>query len=287
MDLITNTSSFIRKAKNIHGDRYDYSLSDYINARTKVIIICPMHGKFEQTPRNHVQGNICYKCSFDNKIKPDYFINKAKQKHDDKYDYTKVIYKNARTKVDIVCPEHGIFQQTPKSHLQGSGCPKCSLKQKIDLSVVSLTPEESPFIDNDNNINCLCAYCGKYFIPLKQDIHNRIKALKSNDLSENRLYCSGGCKNSCSIYNQRLCPKGYKQATSREVQPQLRKLVFKRDGHTCQKCDSKDNLHCHHITGVEMNPIESADIDNCITLCKDCHKEVHKQDGCNMKRKKC
>lgn len=60
----------------------------------------------------------------------------------------------------------------------------------------------------------------------------------------------------------------------------MRKIIFKRDDYKCQRCWSKDNLHCHHITGVEINPIERADIDNCITLCKDCHKEVHKQKGC-------
>ena len=57
-------------------------------------------------------------------------------------------------------------------------------------------------------------------------------------------------------------------------------MVFAQDSWECQLCSSIENLHCHHITGVEQNPIESADIDNCITLCKVCHKYIHSQEGC-------
>ncbi len=75
-------------------------------------------------------------------------------------------------------------------------------------------------------------------------------------------------------------PKDHKPATSREVQPQLRKLVLKRDNWMCVKCNRTDTLHCHHIDPVKNNPIESADVNNCVTLCIDCHKESHQVDGC-------
>jgi len=79
-----------------------------------------------------------------------------------------------------------------------------------------------------------------------------------------------------------------KPATSREVQPALRKLVLERDDWTCQKCDSQENgLHCHHIDPVINNPIESSDIDNCITLCKSCHKEIHKLPNCQYTNLRC
>ena len=71
--------------------------------------------------------------------------------------------------------------------------------------------------------------------------------------------------------------------TSREVQPELRQMRLEKDDYTCQKCHrtiDEAELHCHHITGVEQNPIESADLDNCITLCKKCHKWAHTQKGC-------
>lgn len=135
--------------------------------------------------------------------------------------------------------------------------------------------------DIDHSIlNVKCMYCGKWFTPTITSIRNKIQCINGEIGGEHNLYCSDGCKYQCPTFNQILYPKGYKQATSREVQPQLRKLVFERDNYTCQKCDGKDNLHCHHITGIEINPIESADIDNCITLCEIYHKELHKQNGC-------
>jgi 5-methylcytosine-specific restriction endonuclease McrA len=65
------------------------------------------------------------------------------------------------------------------------------------------------------------------------------------------------------------------------VQHELRQMVLARDNYTCKNCGSKDKpLHCHHIYPASIDPIESADLDNCMTLCEDCHKEVHKKDGC-------
>ena len=89
-----------------------------------------------------------------------------------------------------------------------------------------------------------------------------------------------------------LYPKDQKPATSREVQPELRQLVFKRDNYTCQKCNThRDNLdigiHCHHIEGILWEPLQSADMDMCITLCEDCHKEVHGIDGCGYYEMRC
>lgn len=146
---------------------------------------------------------------------------------------------------------------------------------------------------NDNNIlEVKCAYCGKWYVPNSVEVTSRIMALNGHILGEYRLYCSDNCKQECPIYRQKKYPKGFKPATSREVQPQLRQLVFERDNYTCQKCGKTQNelktgLHCHHITGVKQNPIESADVDNCITLCKDCHKWVHKQTGCTRYDYRC
>lgn len=136
-----------------------------------------------------------------------------------------------------------------------------------------------------------CTYCGKWFEPSNKQIKNRIQSLNGRMRGENRFYCSNTCKKECSIYYQSKYAKDQnKSATLREVQPKLRQMVFKRDNWTCIKCNSTESLHCHHITGIELNPIESADIDNCITLCKKCHKEVHKQKGCrysDLRRNKC
>jgi hypothetical protein len=124
------TEEFIVKAKEIHGDTYDYSKVDYIKAKLKVIIICKEHGDFLQTADNHLCGNGCKKCSGTYSPTTTEFIEKAKQIHGKKYDYSKVNYIKANKKVFIICKEHGEFLQTPNGHLCGSGCITCSGKYK-------------------------------------------------------------------------------------------------------------------------------------------------------------
>ena len=121
------TEDFIIKAKQIHGDKYDYSKTQYINAHTKVCIICPEHGEFWQTPSNHCTKSNkcgCPKC-FGKIFDINDFVVKAQKIHGQKYNYTNVIYTNNHTKVCIICPEHGEFWQTPNKHLSGRGCPRC------------------------------------------------------------------------------------------------------------------------------------------------------------------
>ena len=127
---------FIEKAKEIHGDKYDYSKVDYKNAKTKVTIICPDHGEFSQVPDVHLRDQGCPKCGIESRSKlrrstAENFIKKARKIHGDKYDYSKVEYKNSNTKVTIICPIHGDFEQTPATHLQGKGCSKCGGKNKL------------------------------------------------------------------------------------------------------------------------------------------------------------
>ena len=125
-----DTEQFIAEARLVHGDKYDYSKTEYVDWKTKICIICPVHGEFWQIANSHLQGFGCKKCSNLLKSKKmtfgkDEFINKAKKKHGSKYDYSKVIYENYWKRVCIICPEHGEFWQTPRSHLCGRGCPIC------------------------------------------------------------------------------------------------------------------------------------------------------------------
>lgn len=120
------TEDFIKKAKAIHGDKYDYSKTVYVNQKTDVIITCPLHGDFKQRPNNHYMGAGCPVCSGNKKPDTDSFIEKAKAIHGDKYDYSRVVYKNNKTPVEIICPIHGVFKQTPDKHLSGQGCPMCA-----------------------------------------------------------------------------------------------------------------------------------------------------------------
>jgi len=136
---------FIEKAKTIHGDFYDYSEVKYVNARTKVKIICPQHGNFSQTPYTHLIGCGCNFCARENSSKrfslgKEEFIKRASNTHNNKYDYSLVDYVNGRVKVKIICPEHGIFEQSPRSHLSGSGCPKCG--DILISKKMSINPEE-------------------------------------------------------------------------------------------------------------------------------------------------
>ena len=129
---VHDTSSFIDKAKRVHGDIYDYSLVEYINEKTPVIINCSKHGPFKIIPNNFLMGRGCPKCKREErerihseKFLTD-FIEQANRIHKKRYDYSKVKYVNAKTKVCIICPEHGEFWQTPDSHLRGRGCPFCA-----------------------------------------------------------------------------------------------------------------------------------------------------------------
>lgn len=132
------TNEFIEKARNIHGDIYDYSLVNYINAQTKVKIICKEHGVFEQKPHNHLNGTKCPLCNRHN-WNTESFINEAKKIHGDKYDYSKTEYKSVREKVCIIShdldghgKEIGEFWQLPLEHLSGHGCKREKRGEKED-----------------------------------------------------------------------------------------------------------------------------------------------------------
>ena len=127
------TEEFISKAKNKHGDRYDYSKVNYKNNKTKVEVICRLHGSFWQKPDNHLDGKGCPSCGGNKKLTTESFIERVKSKYGDRYDYSKVKYKNNYTKVEIICPEHGSFWQKPDSHLRGSGCPVCFGTKKLTI----------------------------------------------------------------------------------------------------------------------------------------------------------
>jgi hypothetical protein len=140
---------------------------------------------------------------------------------------------------------------------------------------------------DENILEVKCNYCGKWFIPNTRSVWDRIRCLNGNTYGECRLYCSEDCKKECSIFNQTLYPKGFKKSSSREVQPELRKMRFEIDNYTCRKCGATESLHCHHLEGIRWEPLESADVDKCITYCKACHLEVHQKEDCGFQDMKC
>ena len=122
------TEEFIIKAKAKHGDRYDYSKTVYRSTKEKVVIICQHHGPFSMLPFNHLKGQGCPKCSFTRTTED--FIEKAKKRFGNRYDYSKSVFVNAHQKLIVICPTHGEFLISPNSHLQGHGCAKCSKNNK-------------------------------------------------------------------------------------------------------------------------------------------------------------
>jgi len=137
MSKKVTTEDFIRRAKEIHGNKYDYSKVKYVSAKDKICIICPEHGEFMQTPNSHLNGNGCGECArktlWDKRGRKttEQFIEDAKRVHGDKYDYSKVEYKGSEVEVTIICPKHGEFKQTPYVHLKGHNCPTCARRPHI------------------------------------------------------------------------------------------------------------------------------------------------------------
>lgn len=114
---------FVKRSKNVHGEKYNYEKSVYINYDTKLEIICKKHGSFWQTPGNHLKGKGCPYCNGNAKSNTEEFIKKANDKWGNKFDYSLVEYKNNNSKICIIERKSGRkFWQTPANHLQGYDC---------------------------------------------------------------------------------------------------------------------------------------------------------------------
>lgn len=144
-------NDFVSQSNNIHNFTYIYDKVEWLNTRAKVTITCRKHGDFVQIADQHLRGRGCPKCGDKNareklSMSVDDFINIANDIHNNKYDYSKVVYKNSYTKVEIICPYHGSFWQRPHGHLQTRGCKKCGDKAKFDF-------RKSAYIAHCNDVN--------------------------------------------------------------------------------------------------------------------------------------
>lgn len=171
------TKEFIEKAIAKHGNKYDYSLTEYVRSRDKVKIICLKHGMFEQRASSHLSGNGCPECQKEwtdehrqnlaessrrsRGFTTKQWIEIAKNVHGGKYDYSLVDYINQRTKVKIVCSIHGEFMQNADSHIRGAGCPQCGLTTDAVRNVDhTWTDEQRSKIEN----TCLIKYGAKRYL---------------------------------------------------------------------------------------------------------------------------
>lgn len=136
-----STAEFIERSNVVHANKYDYTKTVYVNNKTKVTVTCAEHGDFSVSPIKHSTDSsatgcpICARahCGAYHKNDTNWFIENANNVHDNKYDYSKVVYASFHKKVEIVCPTHGSFFQTAGSHVHnGNGCPGCYKAQDVE-----------------------------------------------------------------------------------------------------------------------------------------------------------
>ena len=160
---------FIKEAKSIHGDTYDYSKINYVGSVHKICITCFKHGDFLQLPNNHLQGQGCPEClRISRRYNKEDIIKQFSDKHNNKYDYSKVEYTNLKTKVEIICPKHGSFFQRPEDHLNGQGCPECSkfrTSKGENLIKQILEKRNIKFIHNKNCLDFLGKLRPDFYLP--------------------------------------------------------------------------------------------------------------------------
>lgn len=144
------TEEFIKQANQKFNSTFNYSKTKYVDALTKVIITCNIHGDFEQRPADHLSGKGgCKECSKVTKHTTESFKKKAIVIHKNYYDYSKVTFKDINDKVSIICPKHGDFLQVARNHLTGAGCKKCGIESSTKVQTKSL----KVFIEQANKVH--------------------------------------------------------------------------------------------------------------------------------------
>jgi len=123
---------FLKRAKEQHGDRYDYSEVEYNNRDSKITVVCPEHGPFKVRLAGHLGGVGCTLCDYlagknngSTQITTEQFVEKARSVHGDLYAYENTVYSKSTNKVCITCDIHGDFWQLPNNHLRGMKCLRC------------------------------------------------------------------------------------------------------------------------------------------------------------------
>ena len=301
------TYDFVKSKFEERG--YKLLSEDYINSSTELNYICPNEHRHNITYRDFNQGHGCPFCVGLAKLTIDFVREEFKKVG---YILLSKNYNGSKTKLVYTCNNGHTNSTKWNTFQQGFRCPTCAIsnrssknsylwkggvtKDNITLYKTHVHKLEKyqlvhKIIQNDLELlGVHCMYCDQVFIPTMQAVKLRCSAIRGDIGGEANFYCSNNCKQACPTYWQVHYPKGFKPATSREVQPELRKLVLARDNYRCVKCGTSledEQLHCHHIDPVINNPIESADINNCIILCISCHIEAHRAPGCGYNDLKC
>lgn len=162
-NMFKENSFFIKELKKIYKDSYDYSITEYDGVYDDVSIICKKHGNFKRKPNLLLRGRGCNKCCVNGKLDINQFINNANAIHKNRYDYSKSIYINSRTKIDIICEKHGIFSQLCNNHLRGHGCNKCN-RSNGEINIENFLDDNEIIYETEFSFNDL-----RYRYPLRFD----------------------------------------------------------------------------------------------------------------------
>ena len=192
MGNLVSKEEFLKRSNLFHNLKYDYSLVEYINTNTKVIIICDKHGQFKQRPNAHFNGQGCPKCGIPkpNLLSNEDFIEKSINIHGNKYDYSLVDYESSGLKVKIICKEHGLFEQVAYSHYSGSGCRKCYNKNKIGKHKTYYTEKANL----KHNFECDYSLLPEYFKSYEKVIIICSKGHHFEQNMRDHIGRSNGCK---------------------------------------------------------------------------------------------
>lgn len=174
---------FVERAKNIHGDKYNYSHFEYINWDTKSSICCPIHGQFFQKPRQHIERKSgCPTCGkirqpITKSVKYDVFLKTAKGVHGDKYDYTNCGYINLKSPITIKCRIHGpfVFKHAYAHTINKNGCPKCGrestrlttqefIEKSIDIHGDYYSYTNTTYVTGNEKVWIACPKHGNQYI---------------------------------------------------------------------------------------------------------------------------
>ncbi len=177
------TEEFIKRSKNSHKIKYDYSMTEYKGLNTAVVIICPIHGKFTQMAIYHIRGSNCPMCGKinrkeNNKRSFKSFVEEANYVHNNFYFYSKIGFNGTKDDVNVVCPIHGKFSIYGRSHLEGIGCKQCSsikkskmqtkdtewfLNKALNVHFDFYDYSKSKYINSQEKVEIICPIHGTFF----------------------------------------------------------------------------------------------------------------------------
>lgn len=269
--LIT-TELAIKEAKEIHGDRYNYQLLEYINYQTPLKIICPKHGLFEQKYQKHCKlGRGCWECGKKSCVKKvlakskDVFIDRCKKKHNYFYTYENTVYIKNDINIIVTCPIHGDFEQQANSHLQGNGCKKCAIEISSEKRKVGKNYILNKFLEKHGDF---------YLYDLKDDIKTTdyikiicpIHGEFSQKVIKHYVHGCNNCGENLSALKRLKIPKDLKIIHNR-IKRRIREVIHK-NGFEKTKSSSLI-LGCSWVdlkTHLESNPYNFKVSDSTLDL---------------------